>query len=645
MIYFMLGRRVLLLTVAALLMLAVVPLGAQDTPADFDAAMMFMQRGSSDFTEIQTVANAMGKVEVIVGVNAPSADENAAAFNAAADSLQAAFIGHNAVMLHRYEYIPFVVLELDAAALNVAAASPMVSGMQLNALYAPAMDTSVVQIGADGPGGAWSMGMDGSGWTVAVLDTGVDFKHDALADRIVSQACYSRAVSSYPYYTSKSACPKGVRESVAPKSARYCALSYQGCDHGTHVAGTMVSEDDTYTGVAPAANLIAIQVFSEVDSAFYCSTGKCPLSFVSDQVKGLERVFALRNQYRIAAINMSLGGGEYSSQSACDSDQSNTATKAIIDKLKRNGIATVIASGNDGYTSAMGAPGCISSAVSVGAVDGSDSVASFSNSASFLDLLAPGVSITSAEPKNTFGTKQGTSMATPHVAGAWALLKQADPTLTVDEALDILKETGVSVTDDRFGAGNRATSRIQINDAINASAYSLSEIVTNGSFESMTGDKTTGGWKVKGVGAVKCDKPGKTFAYEGQCAYMLKGDAKNGRLIWASPGSMRDFAAGNVLTLSYQLDGRSNGTKGSVKVVVKYSDGTTKTVEKLGLAPTDGYQLFTTSATLDSANVDKIKLQVKSSTRSGKLFVDAVSMIWEQAPALSAGLLPVPPAP
>ena len=93
--------------------------------------------------------------------------------------------------------------------------------------------------------------------------------------------------------------------------------------------------------------------------------------------------------------------------------------KASIDNLKAAGMATVAATGNKKYRGFIEHPACISSAVSVGATDDSDKVAAFSNSASFLTFFAPGVDITSSVPGDQYISYEGTSMATPHVAGAW----------------------------------------------------------------------------------------------------------------------------------------------------------------------------------------------------------------------------------
>jgi hypothetical protein len=192
----------------------------------------------------------------------------------------------------------------------------------------------------------------------------------------------------------------------------------------------------------------------------------------------LERVYDLRDTYRVAAVNMSLGGGRYDDQAFCDSQ--NGARKAAIDQLRSAGIAVVIAAGNGGYTGSMSAPACISSAISVGSTDDgslstvADRLSSFSNSAPFLNLLAPGNAITSSVPGG-FAVFAGTSMAAPHVTGAWALMKQRKPLAVVTEILNAFAATGAQVTDGRpvnLAAGDTITGvvkpRIDIATAINA---------------------------------------------------------------------------------------------------------------------------------------------------------------------------------
>ena len=144
-------------------------------------------------------------------------------------------------------------------------------------------------------------------------------------------------------------------------------------------------------------------------------------------------------------MNLSLGEGQFSSN--CDGEP----YKPIIDNLRSVGIAAVAASGNDGSANAMSAPACISTAVSVASTTKSDGVSWFSNVTPFLSLFAPGDPILSSVPGGGYASYQGTSMAAPHVTGAWAALKQAAPSASVDEILAALTQSGKPITDPRNG--------------------------------------------------------------------------------------------------------------------------------------------------------------------------------------------------
>ncbi len=398
------------------------------------------------------------------------------------DSLQDSVVNQladtNTAVVAAYKYIPYMALELDAAALEALAQLPQVVAIEEDVPVPPALSSSIPVIGANQ---AWAGGYTGAGQTVAILDTGVDTGHAAFTtggSRIVSEGCYSTTNAGYGATT---VCPGGVEESTAPGSGIDCtdavgsanSKAQSDCSHGTHVASIAAGDNGgSIVGVAPDANIISLQIFSLFNNSTYCGGySNCVLTFTSDQIAALERVYELRNTYNIASVNMSLGGGQYAT--ACDSD----SRKAAIDNLRAAGIATVIASGNNGFRSSMSAPACISSAISVGATDDADNVAYFSNVAPFLDLLAPGVSIYAAVPGGG-GTKQGTSMATPHVAGAWALFKQAVPGASVDEALAAFQAGAVLVNDNRSGGVETDMARIHVNDAINSYVTGLTVNVT-----------------------------------------------------------------------------------------------------------------------------------------------------------------------
>jgi len=354
--------------------------------------------------------------------------------------------------LTRFEVTPGFAANITADDIQLLRANPLVADIVEDVAVPPTLTQSIPLIGGSSTTGF--SGYKGAGWAVAVLDTGVQKTHPFMDSKVISEACYSSTTSQ-----STSVCPGGASSSTASGSGVNCTGA-SGCDHGTHVAGIVAGRSSTMSGVARDARIIAVQVFSKFSSTTDCgSNAPCVLTWNSDQIKGLERVYALRSTHNIAAVNMSLGGGNYTSN--CDSD----SRKPIIDQLKAAGIATVIASGNNGYTNAVGAPSCISTAVTVGSTTKSDVVASYSNSATLVDLLAPGSSIYSSIPTNSYASFNGTSMATPHVAGAFAVLKSVKPTATVDQIESALKSTGTSVLDAR---NNISKPRIQVAAALAA---------------------------------------------------------------------------------------------------------------------------------------------------------------------------------
>jgi serine protease len=138
-------------------------------------------------------------------------------------------------------------------------------------------------------------------------------------------------------------------------------------------------------------------------------------------------------------VNLSLGGEL--SETDCDASEEGVIFKQKIDTLLTKGIATVVAAGNE-YFEGASYPACISSAVAVGANDNNDAIADFSNRGAIVDLFAPGVEIESSIPDNQTAVFSGTSMASPHVAGALALMKANSPGTPMADLINTLKTTG-----------------------------------------------------------------------------------------------------------------------------------------------------------------------------------------------------------
>ncbi|MFI8533120.1 proprotein convertase P-domain-containing protein [Streptomyces aquilus] len=358
-----------------------------------------------------------------------------------ADLAGAASVGDT---LQSFATLPLVTLRVDRSGLAELAAQDGVVSVTEDGLSAPSLDQSIPVIGADT---AHKAGKTGAGSDIAIIDTGVATNHPFFKDRIVAEACFSPVDANYG---ATSLCGNGAatQEGTGAANASTCAAIAE-CDHGTHVAGIAAGDGTGLsgapaTGVAPDAGIVAIQVFSKLDSTKYCgTTTPCIRSFTSAQIAALEKVLALKQAGTpIVAANLSLGSASYST--ACTKD----ARKTVIDSLYEAGVATVVAAGNNGSPTAVTAPACVPNAVSVGATTDDDQIASFSNHGPLLDVLAPGNGIISSVPGGGYDSMSGTSMATPHVAGALAVLRQAYPTEGLASLISLLATTGKPVTDE-----------------------------------------------------------------------------------------------------------------------------------------------------------------------------------------------------
>ena len=397
---------------------------------------------------VSSKAAQVGRVRVIVRMSPAAAPAGRALVGAtlatAQTNLRRRMLDVGVAYARPIANLPFVVLEVDQRQLAALRESGQIEAVQEDKIERAYLADSVPLI--DTPK-VWNVAR-GAGRAVAVLDTGVDRRHPFLAERVVAEACFS---SNSPEFGATSLCPNGQANQIGPNAAQPCAVP--GCEHGTHVAGIAVGFTKELSGVAPEGSIVAIQVFSRFDDrpggpqtcASAGTRSPCVLTFTSDQIAGLQHVLGLADEYGIAAVNMSLGGGQHTSP--CDGD----FRKLVIDELRKLGVTTVIAAGNDGFDGAVGAPGCISTAITVGSTTKSDALSFFSNSAELVDLLAPGSDIESSVPGNGYEFLSGTSMAAPHVAGAFALLGSAAPGADAGEIEQSLVDTGRQVLDPRSG--------------------------------------------------------------------------------------------------------------------------------------------------------------------------------------------------
>lgn len=384
----------------------------------------------SQLAVLTAKAEEQGSVRVIVRLNAQPAQASIrTAQSAAMKAFRDAGAEEVAVISPR---LPYIVAEVSAQELAAMYSSPQFGEWSEDRIAYPTLAQSGPLVQAPQ---LWAAGGRGKGQAVAIVDTGVDRTHPFLAGRVAVEACFSTTSATSG---ATSVCPNGQSSQTGEGAGVPCKAS--GCDHGTHVAGIAAGKGADFSGIAPDADIIAIQVFSQFTGRS-CGIGTqpCVASFTSDQIRALDFVLQQAGQRSIPAVNMSLGGGR--STQHCDFD----LTKPVIDQLRAAGVATAIASGNDGFRESVSFPGCISTAVTVGATSKQDQLAEFSNCGPQVDLHAPGVSINSSVPGGGFASFNGTSMATPHVAGAFAALKSAHPAATIDQIEKALKDTGIDV--------------------------------------------------------------------------------------------------------------------------------------------------------------------------------------------------------
>jgi len=312
-----------------------------------------------------------------------------------------------------------VALEATPAAIREIATQPNIERVMLNEPVPMLFDESremtwgVIKLEASA---VWPQ-YTGTGVRVAVIDTGVNV-HPDLQGRVEDGKNYIDATQP-------------------PRDDH---------GHGTHCSGTVAGNGTmgTQTGIAPGATIIAIKVLGSGGSGAWANLWQAIEEAIYNNAK---------------VISMSLGG--------FPDDTTRTRLRTACQTAISAGIILVIAAGNSG-ASGIGSPGDTPEVITIGAIDSSEAIASFSsrgptkpwNGQTFVkpDVSGPGVGVISCSyNSNGYATMSGTSMATPHVAGVVALMLQAKPSLTCETARQVLeataKDLGTPGKDNSYGAG------------------------------------------------------------------------------------------------------------------------------------------------------------------------------------------------
>jgi len=318
---------------------------------------------------------------------------------------------------------------------------------------------SAYQIRADY---AWANAITGQGVNVCVVDTGIDYTHPDLINRVVRQYNFADGNSD----------------------------AMDGNGHGTHVAGIIASQGLMYRGMSYDVALFGAKVLDDKGSGYE-----------SDVAAGIQWCV----QEGADVINLSLGEGLYSE--TCDETEMAQAVNDAVDA----GVVVVCASGNDGNPNSIVSPACASKVIAVGSVDKIDSVSSYSDGGVELDVVAPGgdqfgganypeivspfSTLVAGDPllcmyligeqcyDNYFTVEGGrfiravgTSMAAPHVAGAAALLLEENPSLTPAQVKDVLEQSaddlGAAGWDNIYGWG-----RINVERALDILPAQVGELM------------------------------------------------------------------------------------------------------------------------------------------------------------------------
>jgi MYXO-CTERM domain-containing protein len=342
--------------------------------------------------------------------------------------------GEDLRVLYIFDSVPALAGVLSPRGLERLLAEPLVASVQVDEPGRGHLAQCVPVVKADTVHAAY--GWTGKKVRVAVIDSGIDTDHPDLMDDLVAQQCFSGD------------CPPGKTTSGPSAEDDF--------GHGTAVSGIITSKGTvSAVGVAPDAEIVAVRVLDANNAGG-----------PSKWIAGLDWVLTNLATLKVQVVNLSLGSWtQYPGN--CDAQQ--PALADVIKKLIAKGVVVFASAGNKGSSAGIDAPACISGVIAVGATYDSDMgrqpptgayptgcfdattgpgvIGCFTNSGSELDLVTPGVSITSTYVGGKTITWTGTSLSAPVAAASGALLLDCKPTLTPAQVETALEQSGSKITD------------------------------------------------------------------------------------------------------------------------------------------------------------------------------------------------------
>ncbi|MBK9124628.1 MAG: S8 family serine peptidase [Chloroflexi bacterium] len=417
-------RRLVVLLVLVLALVAVLPAAQAQTVKP----NVYVSEGVAQALK-SGPANVLVTLDVPVSSNLQQVRDSVAAAQA---TVLNALNPRTYALRAQYSHVAVLSMSIEPEALAVLTGLPNVRAINLDQeRFLSDLESNTITQISD----VHTSGYTGVGTRVAVVDSGINGTHVNLSDDLYYEACFRTEAD----------CPAGT-------SGPGSALDQDG--HGTHVSGIVTGSG----GTAPDAEIIALKVFT--------------LGSTSDTniLNALNAVISNDATWQTNVVNMSLGGGNYATQAACDLDNASYVT--AFANLNALGIAVFVSTGNDASIVDVSAPGCVTGAIGVGSTSDAvftatfsvctengqpDKVTCYSNTTAtqgageLMDILAPGCLITSewTGSPTAMDTICGTSMASPTAAGIAATLLSLDPSLTPTQLEDLIESTGDPIVDYR----------------------------------------------------------------------------------------------------------------------------------------------------------------------------------------------------